>query len=105
MKEKLASRLTGFSESAWSVGCIAIKAGFRGKGYPKCIINAVIELARNSGAERIEAYPTRHWDESRSYRGSYGLYKSLGFEVKSTESEKETEKATEILLMVRNLRD
>ena len=43
----------------------------------------------------MEAYPTRPWDEPRSFRGSEATYRALGFEVVGSEKDG----ASEILLM------
>src|SRR5690606_14122330 len=50
LKTKLASRLSGFSSEIWSVGCLAVKENFRGKGISMAIVQAVIDQARSGGA-------------------------------------------------------
>ncbi len=95
LRQKLASRLSPSEPGVWSLGCIAIKEQARGRGYSGRVASSVIELARQSGARRIESYPTRPWDEPRSYRGSWRMYQRLGFEVLGEEPDGESD----ILLM------
>ncbi len=96
---KLASRLSPSTDNVWAVGCLAIKEGERGKGISEKIIAKVTDLAREAGASTIEAYPTRPWDEARSFRGSESLYRRLGFEERGKEKDGESE----ILLMQKPL--
>jgi hypothetical protein len=63
-------------------------------------VEAVVEEARKSGAEAVEAYPTRPWDEARSYRGALSTYERLGFRLVAAEPDG----ASEILLMRLDLR-
>lgn len=79
LKTKLGSRLTSFSPDTWSVGCLAVKETYRGKGLSDFIVRAVVEEASKSGATTVEAYPTRPFHEPRVFRGTYQLYKRLGF--------------------------
>ena len=60
-------------------------------------MRAVIARAGETGATRIEAYPTDPWDEPRSYRGALPLYRRLGFE----EEARESDGTAEIVLMAR----
>ncbi len=94
----LAGLATGVHPSGkdvWAIGCIAIKQDFRGRGLSDRIMEAVIREARRSGAKVLEAYPTRPWDEPRSFRGSESAYRRAGFQ----EIGKEQDGASEILLM------
>jgi GNAT superfamily N-acetyltransferase len=92
---KLGSRLSPADADIWSIGCIAVRQDRRGTALPQKIVAAVAELARNAGARALEAYPTRPWDEPRSYRGSHRMYEQLGFQERGAERDG----ATEILLM------
>jgi GNAT superfamily N-acetyltransferase len=85
LESKLGSRLSDFSPKTWSIGCIAIKSAFRGRGYPDKVVSAVIDLAVKSGAKAVEAYPVRPFHEPRVYRGTEGLYRRIGFEEISAE--------------------
>lgn len=97
---KLGSRLSPADADIWSIGCIAVRQDRRGTALPQKIVAAVAELARNAGARALEAYPTRPWDEPRSYRGSHRMYEQLGFQERGAERDG----ATEILLMRLDLR-
>ncbi|MEK6706628.1 MAG: GNAT family N-acetyltransferase [Bdellovibrionota bacterium] len=79
LKEKLGSRLSNYSDDIWSIGCLAIKEDFRGRGLSDAIVQAVIAEARANGATCLEAYPTRPFHEPRVFRGTYQLYKRIGF--------------------------
>jgi GNAT superfamily N-acetyltransferase len=100
LQSKLGSRLSEFSEDIWSVGCLAIKASFRGKGIPDLIVRAVANEAAAGGAQVLEAYPTRRFHEPRIFRGNYTLYQRLGF----VESGSEKDEDHEIVLMKLALR-
>lgn len=95
LQKKLGSRLSPQAAGAWAIGCIALKKEARGAGLAEKVVGAIIQYARNQGASSIESYPTRPWDEARSFRGSEKLYLRLGFK----EVTKETDDASEILVM------
>ncbi len=92
---KLGSRLSPMTSSVWSVGCIAIAAEHRGRGLSARVAQAVVDEARARGAKAIEAYPTRPWDEGRSYRGAQSTYEKLGLQVVEADPDGDSE----ILLM------
>ncbi|MBI5139039.1 hypothetical protein HZA26_00280 [Candidatus Nomurabacteria bacterium] len=73
LKEKLGSRLSAFSKTIWSIGCLAIKESFRGKGLSDLIIKAIIQEAIVARATEIEAYPVRPFHEPRIFQGSYDI--------------------------------
>jgi len=79
LKEKLGSRLSEFSEKIWSVGCLAVKESFRGKGLAGLIVQAVAAEAIKHNASSLEAYPTKPFHEPRIFRGTYRLYERMGF--------------------------
>lgn len=85
LKTKLGSRLSEFSDNIWSVGCLSVRETFRGKGISDLIVRSIIEEARSAGAVALEAYPTRPFHEPRIFRGTYQLYKRLGFIEQGTE--------------------
>ncbi len=95
LETKLGSRLSSFSPEIWSIGCLAIREPFRGKGLPDRIVRTVIDEARAKGAVTLEAYPTRPFHEPRIFRGTYQLYKRLSF----VESGSEKDGEYEIVLM------
>ncbi|MEZ4322291.1 MAG: GNAT family N-acetyltransferase [Myxococcota bacterium] len=79
LHERLGARLSDRTD-AWIVGCFALPAAARGRGLADAILDGVIARARAEGAGCIEAFPTRPWDEPRSYRGSEALFLRHGFE-------------------------
>jgi hypothetical protein len=95
LKTKLGSRLSTFSNKAWSIGCLAVASEFRVKNLSEKIVCAVLREAQERGAKVVEAYPVRPFDEARIYRGSYQLFQRLGF--KEIGSEKDG--AFDILLL------
>jgi GNAT superfamily N-acetyltransferase len=95
LKTKLGSRLSSFSADIWSVGCLAVKEAYRGKGIADFIVSTVVEEAKKNNAKIIEAYPTRPFHEPRLFRGTYQLYARLGF----TEVSSEKDGDYEIVLM------
>lgn len=99
MKTKLASRLSPLRPQTWSIGCLAVASQFRGQSLAAEIVLAVISEAKNQGADCLEAYPVRPNHEPRLYRGSFALYKKLGFREIATEADGEHD----IVLMRRDL--
>lgn len=79
LKTKLGSRLSNFSADVWSVGCLAISEKYRDKGLADRIVGALISEAKAKGARLLEAYPVRPAHEPRAFRGSYQMYRRLGF--------------------------
>ncbi len=55
--------------SVWSVTCVFVRAGFRGRGIAYALARAAVDHARTRGARALEAYPMRTeageiaWDE------------------------------------------
>lgn len=95
LKTKLGSRLSGFSDDIWSVGCLAVKEKFRGNGISDNIVLTVIQEAKENSASAVEAYPVRPFHEPRIFRGTHKLYERLGF----TEGGAEKDGEHEVLLM------
>jgi GNAT superfamily N-acetyltransferase len=96
---KLGSRLSPSIPQTWSIGCVAVKAEFRGQGLADKIVAAVLELARTNHATKVESYPVRPFHEPRIYRGTEGLYRRMGF----VEDGHEMDGDHQILLMSRNI--
>ena len=96
LETKLASRLSPFAADTWSIGCLALKAEFRGQGYADRIVPECLSVSKALGATAIEAYPVRPWDEHRSYRGALSSFKRSGFK----EVYAEQDEQSEILLMI-----
>lgn len=93
--ERLGARLTPFIPETWVLGCIGFETESDSDDRIAKVVSALIQEARNQGAKRLEANPTLPWDADRAYRGSYEMYKKLGFEIHG----RECDGSSEILLM------
>jgi GNAT superfamily N-acetyltransferase len=78
---RLAKRVD--DKDVWSISCFFTRAGYRGRGLSKTLIEAALKLAKKQGAKLVEAYP---WDttEKKStttiYTGIASTFAALGFE-------------------------
>jgi GNAT superfamily N-acetyltransferase len=69
-------------ESVWSVTCVLVRAGFRGRGIAYELASAAVEHARARGAQALEAYPYRKevgevtWDEI--HPGTESIFAAAG---------------------------
>lgn len=65
-------------EDAWSILCVFVRAGHRGKGLSKRLIEGAVDYASRYCAPVVEAYPwdtaglsgtgpARHWGHSKVY--------------------------------------
>jgi GNAT superfamily N-acetyltransferase len=67
----------------WSVWCIRVRPGHRGKGISHHLLKGAIELARSYGAPAIEGYPVdnagRKVDLTMAYVGTRKLFEDAGF--------------------------
>jgi hypothetical protein len=91
LKEKLGSRLSEFSSKTWSIGCISLVESARGRNLSDSVVKSVIKIAREKGAKKLEAYPTRPFHEPRIYRGNRKIYERLGFSEVAVEKDGEYE--------------
>ena len=90
-KTRYGARLSPFVETVWAIGCLAWeKDDSRQEGFCS-LTQAAILLARESGANAIEAFPVRPWDGVRAYRGSEDMYSKLGFQLIASEKDDESE--------------
>lgn len=68
----------------WSVWCIRVRPGHRGKGISHHLLAGAVELARNYGAPAIEGYPVDNKgskvDLTMAYVGTRRLFEKAGFE-------------------------
>lgn len=70
-------------ETVWSVTCVLVRAGFRGRGIAYALAAAAIDHARVRGARALEAYPYRSevgevtWDEI--HPGTESVYAAAGY--------------------------
>lgn len=69
-------------EGVWSVTCVLVRAGFRGRGVAYALAGAAVEHARARGARALEAYPMRTeageitWDEI--HVGAQSIFAAAG---------------------------
>jgi GNAT superfamily N-acetyltransferase len=69
-------------ESVWSVTCVLVRAGFRGRGIAYALAAGAVEQARARGARALEAYPYRTevgevtWDEI--HPGAESIFAAAG---------------------------
>ncbi len=87
MKDRPGSRTGPFEDGVWAVGCVSIARSYRGLGYSRQIIQAVIDEAKHAGAKSIEAYPIEPAAEDQAFRGSKETYEALGFTLAGQEKE------------------
>jgi GNAT superfamily N-acetyltransferase len=71
-------------DSVWSVTCILVRAGFRGRGITYELVKAAVDFARGRGARAIEGYPMITqpgqvviWDEV--HVGTRRMFAEAGF--------------------------
>lgn len=69
----------------WSIHCLYVKDGFRGKGISIQLIQAAIEYAKINGAKLISAFPIPHENRNKfppneaEFAGRFSTYSKLGF--------------------------
>ncbi len=67
----------------WSVWCIRVRPGHRGKGISHALLAGAIEFARSRGAPAIEGYPVDNGGEkvdlTMAYVGTRALFEKAGF--------------------------
>jgi GNAT superfamily N-acetyltransferase len=71
------------SLDVWSVWCIRVRPGHRGKGISHRLLEGAVEFARSYGAAAIEGYPVdnqgRKVDLTMAYVGTRKLFEEAGF--------------------------
>jgi GNAT superfamily N-acetyltransferase len=69
--------------AVWSVWCIRVRPGHRGKGISHALLAGAVAFARDSGAPAIEGYPVDNAGEkvdlTMAYVGTKGLFAAAGF--------------------------
>ncbi|MBF6023454.1 GNAT family N-acetyltransferase [Lysobacter niastensis] len=70
--------------ATWSLNCLFVPSRWRGQGVARALIAAAIDLARQSGASEIEAYPQAVAAGERQagafvWTGVPGLFTPFGF--------------------------
>jgi GNAT superfamily N-acetyltransferase len=67
----------------WSVWCIRVRPGHRGKGISHQLLRGAVDLARQHGAPAIEGYPVDNRGEkvdlTMAYVGTRRLFERAGF--------------------------
>jgi GNAT superfamily N-acetyltransferase len=67
----------------WSVWCIRVRPGHRGKGISHSLLAGAVEFARAQGAPAIEGYPVDNHGEkvdlTMAYVGTRELFEKAGF--------------------------
>jgi len=68
---------------AWSVWCIRVRPGHRGKGISHALLAGAVEFARENGAPAVEGYPVdsrgAKVDLTMAYVGTRRLFQKAGF--------------------------
>lgn len=74
----------------WSVWCIRVRPGHRGKGISHQLLKGAVDMARSYGAPAIEGYPVDNQgqkvDLTMAYAGTRKLFEDAGF-AKATDTE------------------
>ena len=67
----------------WSVWCIRVRPGHRGKGISHALLAGAVQHARANGAQAIEGYPVDNAgakvDLTMAYVGTRALFEKAGF--------------------------
>jgi GNAT superfamily N-acetyltransferase len=67
----------------WSVWCIRVRPGHRGKGISYALLDGAVRYARSQGAPAVEGYPVdnqgRKVDVTMAYVGTRKLFEAAGF--------------------------
>ena len=67
----------------WSVWCIRVRPGHRGKGISHALLDGAVAYARSKGAPAIEGYPVENRgkkvDLTMAYVGTRKLFEDAGF--------------------------
>ncbi|MBI4425344.1 MAG: GNAT family N-acetyltransferase [Elusimicrobia bacterium] len=87
LKERPGSRTGAWDDGVWAIGCLAIGRSYRGLGYARQIVEALVEEARLAGAKAVEAYPVEPAGDDTAFRGKRAMYEALGFTVAGQEQD------------------
>ncbi|GAB3533512.1 GNAT family N-acetyltransferase [Arthrobacter tecti] len=70
-------------QAVWSVWCVRVRPGHRGKGISHALLEGAVEYARSEGAPAIEGYPVdnqgKRVDLTMAYVGTRTLFEQAGF--------------------------
>src|SRR5688500_14153532 len=71
----------------WSVWCIRVRPGHRGKGLSHTLLEGAVEYARSCGAPVVEGYPVDNRGEkvdlTMAYVGTRAVFEAAGFTLAS----------------------
>ena len=69
--------------AVWSVWCIRVRPGHRGKGISHALLDGAVAYARSKGAPAVEGYPVdsagEKVDLTMAYVGTRKLFEDTGF--------------------------
>ncbi len=67
----------------WSVWCIRVRPGYRGRGISHALLDGAVAYARSQGAPAVEGYPVDNRGEkvdlTMAYVGTRKLFEDAGF--------------------------
>lgn len=67
----------------WSIWCIRVRPGFRGRGYSLPALEGAVAYAKRHGAPAVEGYPVDNGmnkiDQTMAYVGTRRLFERAGF--------------------------
>ena len=67
----------------WSVWCIRVRPGYRGRGISLAVLDGAVEYARSQGAPAVEGYPVdnkgKKVDPTMAYVGTRAIFERAGF--------------------------
>jgi GNAT superfamily N-acetyltransferase len=67
----------------WSLWCVRVRPGHRGKGIAHALLDGAVEYARAQGAPAVEGYPVDNQGEkvdlTMAYVGTRSLFERAGF--------------------------
>jgi GNAT superfamily N-acetyltransferase len=90
----------------WSIVCVIVRSGFRGKGVTQPLLEGAVAYARAHGAPAVEAYPVDppgRMDLTMAFVGVRPMFERAGFSVIGTT--KAVAGGLPRLVMRRDLRD
>ena len=67
----------------WSIFCIRVRPGYRGRGIARALVEGAVEFARGHGAPAVEAVPVDNGAEkvnlTMAFVGFRSLFEQAGF--------------------------
>lgn len=70
-------------QPVWSVWCLRVRPGRRGRGISRSLLAGAVEYARSQGAPAVEGYPVdnqgRKVDLTMAYVGTRAVFEQVGF--------------------------